>query len=177
MERIYNILVAVLVAVAFTAGCLVGRRSVRPIVETVEQIRIDTIFYERPVAAAVTRRPATIRVPRMLFAERLQDTVRMQPVERAAETAEVTTADSVSVEVSVETRIYEDSLYRAQVSGPVVGPLGPSLDWINFYNSTRTITQTRRPRFAVTAGVNISYTDRGIKPAGGIQVGVILWSF
>ena len=87
--------------------------------------------------------------------------------------------DSVTVQVQVETRIYEDSLYRAQVSGPVVGPLAPSLDWISVRDRTRTVTETvvRRHRFAVTAGVGAAWTPRGIQPTVGVQVGVVLWRF
>lgn len=171
MKRFGHILIVVLTAAAFTAGCLLGRHSVDPIVET--EVRIDTVFYPRPVATAVTRRPMTISVPRWIFAERVIH------AEVLPDTAEVVTSDSVAVEVAVETHIYEDSLYRAQVSGPVVGTLAPSLDWISVYDRTRTVTQTvtRRNRFAVTAGVGAAYTDHGIRPVAGVQVGVVLWSF
>lgn len=88
-------------------------------------------------------------------------------------------ADSVQIALEVQTRTYEDSLYRAQVSGPVVGELGPSLDWIEVYNRTHTITrtQTKRHRFALTAGVGAAYTPRGLQPTVGVQVGVVLWGF
>ena len=173
MERLGNILIVALTAAAFTAGCLLGRHSVDPVVETVEQLRIDTVFYPRPVAAAVTRRPVTIQVPRLLFAE------RVTPSEIVHDTTRVVTPDSVSVDVAVETRIYEDTLYRAQVSGPVVGSLVPSLDWISVYDRTRTVTQTvtKRHRFAVTAGVGAAYTEHGIQPVAGVQVGVVLFGF
>ena len=85
--------------------------------------------------------------------------------------------DSVQMQVEVETRIYEDSLYRAQVSGPAVGELHPSLDWIELYARTTTQTHTRRQRFALTAGVGAAYTPRGFQPTVGVQFGVILWGF
>ena len=86
-------------------------------------------------------------------------------------------ADSVAVEIAIETRLYEDSLYRAQVSGPAVAGYHPTLDWIETYSRTQTITRTRRNRFAVTAGVGAAYTPRGFQPTVGVQVGVVLWSF
>ncbi len=131
----------------------------------------------------IDRRPATVSVPRLLFAG------QPRTAEAAADTTEVTmpaddsmavtAPDSVTVQVQVETRIYEDSLYRAQVSGPVVGPLAPSLDWISVRDRTRTVTETvvRRHRFAVTAGVGAAWTPRGIQPTVGVQVGVVLWRF
>ena len=83
----------------------------------------------------------------------------------------------MAVEIAIETRIYEDSLYRAQVSGPVVAGYHPTLDWIETYSRTQTITRTRRNHFAVTAGVGAAYTPRGFQPTVGVQVGVVLWSF
>ena len=85
--------------------------------------------------------------------------------------------DSVQMRVEVETRIYDDSLYRAQVSGPAVGELHPSLDWVETYTRTQTITRTPRTRFALTAGVGGAYTPRGFQPTVGVQFGVILWGF
>ena len=88
-------------------------------------------------------------------------------------------ADSVAIELEIETLVYEDSLYRAQVSGPAVAGYRPSLDWIELYSRTQTITrtETRRNRFAVTAGVGAAYTPRGFQPTVGVQVGVVLWGF
>lgn len=85
--------------------------------------------------------------------------------------------DSIAMTLEIETRLYEDSLYRAQVSGPAVAGYRPTLDWIETYSRTQTITQPRRNRFAVTAGVGAAYTPRGFQPTVGVQVGVILWSF
>ena len=45
-------------------------------------------------------------------------------------------ADSVFVEVPIESKIYADSTYRAQVSG-----WHPSLDWIEVYQRTQIVTQ------------------------------------
>ena len=43
-------------------------------------------------------------------------------------------ADSVQMKVAMETRPYSDSTYRAQVSGPRIGNLRPTLDWIETYD-------------------------------------------
>lgn len=171
--RLLDLRILLIAAAAFALGGLVGRRTADRIVDVTEQVRVDTVFYAKPVAAHVSRRPVTIAVPRFLFAE------RMIPAEIVPETAEVVTPDSVSVTIPVETRIYEDSLYRAQVSGPVVGALVPTLDFVHVCDRTRTVTQTvaKRNRFAVTAGVGAAYTEHGIQPVAGVQVGVVLWGF
>ncbi len=180
MKRFVWITVAV---AALACGFLLGRRTAAPVVEVAERIRVDTVYYDRPAAARIERHPVTISVPRLLFAG------QPRPAEAAADTTEVTmpaddsmamtAPDSVTVQVQVETRIYEDSLYRAQVSGPVVGPLAPSLDWISVRDRTRTVTQAvaDRRRFAVTAGVGAAWTPEGVRPTVGVQVGVVLWKF
>jgi len=91
--------------------------------------------------------------------------------------ADETPADSVQLELPIETRIYEDSLYRAQVSGPTLGGYRPTLDWVQFYNRTTVRTTRRRNRFAITAGVGAAYTPQGFQPTLGVQVGVVLWGW
>lgn len=88
-------------------------------------------------------------------------------------------ADSAQMKVAMETRPYSDSTYRAQVSGPRIGDLRPTLDWIETYDRTitRQQTVTKRSRFAVTAGVGAAYTPQGFQPTVGVQVGVVLWKW
>lgn len=110
------------------------------------------------------------------------DSVQMQVEATPAtnqDTNQDAAADSVAIELAIESRTYEDSLYRAQVSGPAMGSYRPTLDWIEVYNRTQTITrtETKRNRFAVTAGVGAAYTPAGFQPTVGVQVGVVLWGF
>lgn len=171
MKQLSYLFIIILLAVSFW----LGRRSVRPVVETVETVRTDTIYQDRPVPVAVTSRPITVNVPRMLFAkEFVKDSCKS-----FADANQVAAADSVAVEVQIETRIYRDSLLMAQVSGPVVGGYRPTLDWYEVYGHTRTITNTvtKRSRFAVTAGAGVAWTPEGIRPTVGVQVGVVLWGW
>lgn len=169
-----SLLICFLLAGAFW----LGRRSVLPTIETVETVRVDTVYRDRPVPVASTLRPVTISVPRLLFAQ--SDTTGTPAVDiDSIEMGTPRTADSVAVEIPIETRTYRDSLLTAQVSGPVVGDYRPTLDWYEVYGHTRTITNTvtKRSRFAVTAGAGVAWTPEGIRPTVGVQVGVVLWSF
>jgi hypothetical protein len=83
--------------------------------------------------------------------------------------------DSVDVKIDIETVIYEDTTYRAQVSGPRIGQYGPQLDWVQAYQKTITQTVTKKSRFAVTAGVGVGLTPAGIQPIVGVSAGIILW--
>lgn len=160
------ILLAVLFGIGFGIGYRCGRRSVE--VRTVT--RIDTVFYEKPQAVGFSDRLVRVNVPRLLFAPR--DTV----VIACNDGGNGESVDSVRMEIPVRTLEYRDSTYCARISGPVVGTLAPRLDWIETYNRTVTQTVTRRPRFAVTAGVGVGYTPQGFQPVVGVQAGVVLWS-
>ena len=66
MKTIRDILIIALIGAALAGAYWMGRRSVA--VETVETLRIDTVFYEKPAPVTVSRRSIAINVPRVLFA-------------------------------------------------------------------------------------------------------------
>lgn len=161
MKRIVEI---ILIAGFFLLGYRLGVRSV----EITETTRIDTLYYEKPEPIRVLPPTfARVKVPRLLFA---RDTVYKTVVLPGG-------GDSVEIPVTVEHKLYGDSTYRAQISGPRIGQLGPSLDWIETYNRTTTRSVTKRNRFAVTAGAGVGYTPQGLQPSVGVQVGVVLWGW
>ena len=151
----------------FLLGYYLGRAEQPEVVETV---KIDTVYYEKPQPIKVEARPLAVRVPNMIFAERIVEVAGEAQIVKVA-----TEQDSVDVAISIETLQYEDSTYRAQVSGPRIGQYGPRLDWFETYNRTTTQLVTKRHRFAVTAGVGLGYTFKGIQPFVGVSAGVILW--
>lgn len=164
MKSLILYLLAALVTGAFLFGW--GYRRGAASVEIRTEVRIDTVFYERPKPFHVSDQTVSVNVPKWLFA---RDTIY--------ETVIVSETDSVQVEVPVRTLEYRDSTYYARVVGPVVGSLAPRLDWIKTYNRTITQITHARSRFAVTAGVGAGYTPQGLQPVIGVQVGVILWSW
>lgn len=173
-QGFYSLILILLLIGAFW----LGRQSVRPVVETVETVRTDTIYQDRPVPVAVTSRPITVNVPRLVFMRTDTDSATAAGID-SVETGIPVTVDSVAAEIQIETRTYRDSLLTAQVSGPAIGEYRPTLDWYEVYGHTRTITNTvtKRNRFAVTAGAGVAWTSEGIQPTVGVQVGIVLWSF
>ena len=129
---------AIVLVATFFGGWWLGRYVFR--LGMVERVRIDTVFYERPQPFAVTERPVAVKVPRMLFAP--ADTV-----ERT-----VIVGDSVPVTVTERTLEYRDSTYYARLVGPVVGPLGPRLDYFETYNKTVERVQLVREPYAWELG-------------------------
>ena len=174
MKQLSYLLIIILPAVSFW----LGRQSVRPVVETVETVRTDTIYQDRPVPVAVTSRPITVNVPRLVFMRTDTDSATAAGID-SVETGIPVTVDSVAAEIQIETRTYRDSLLTAQVSGPAIGEYRPTLDWYEVHSRTRTVTNTvtKRNRFAVTAGAGVAWTPEGIRPTVGVQVGVVLWSW
>lgn len=181
MRRLSSILTAA--AVGFLLGWWARGFRLNYAGDSIET-RIDTVYYERPQCVASNVRPRTVNVPRVLFAPSVvaENATTVSCSENPNTSGNVSeyptcSSDSVQMQIEIETRVYEDSLYRAQVSGPAVGCYHPTLDWIETYSRTQTITRTQRHRFAVTAGVGAAYTPRGIQPTVGVQVGVVLWGF
>lgn len=128
----------VVLAATFLGGWWLGQYVSRP--EIVERVRVETVFYERPQPFAVTERPVAVNVPRMLFA----------PADTVDRT--VVVGDSVQMEIAVRTLEYRDSTYYARVVGPVVGPLGPRLDYFETYNTTVERVQFVREPYAWELG-------------------------
>ena len=119
--------------------------------------RIDTVYYAKPTPIAVSTERRIVNVPRLLFAP--ADTVKVVQTVAIADKG-----DSVTLDVAIEHREYRDSTYRAVVSGAVVGDIRPTLDFIETYNRTTTITIEQKQRFAITATAGAIYTADGFRP-------------
>ena len=159
-----NTLYIVGLVVAFFLGYYLAT----PEVVEVERVEYDTMFIDQPVPTNVTRTEfRTIRLPIMLFAP--ADTVWRERV----------VVDSVEVEMSMERRTYEDSTYRAQVSGPAIGGLHPSLDWVEVYNkNTYTTTTVKKPsRWGIGVQVGYGASKHGLSPYVGVGVSYNLIAF
>lgn len=141
-------------------GCLLRQPSQATVTD------IDTVLIEKPVPYKVTRTEfRTLRLPVMLFAP--ADTVWR----------ERTVVDSVEVEVSMERRTYQDSTYRAQVSGPAIGGLHPSLDWVEVYNRTTTTIAKKPSRWGIGVQVGYGMSREGVSPYIGVGVSYNLITF
>ena len=150
---------AIVLAATFLGGWWLGRYVSRP--ETVERVRVETVFYERPQPISTSDIAVSVNVPKLMFA---RDTVMLlansgNVASNVAsftnqDTNQVTNYDSDSVKMSVTLRTleYRDSTYYARVVGPVVGPVGPRLDFIETYNKTVERVQLVREPYAWELG-------------------------
>lgn len=151
--KIIAIAVALLVAAFLVGRCSVPRITPEShVVEKVDTLVVrDTIIREKPIY-----RTKYVSVT---------DSVR------------VVVHDTVVVSVPREMRVYEDSLYRAEVSG-----VDPSLDRIEIYAPTRVVTKTeqqvihvKKPSrwgIGVQVGYGITKQGNAFNPGPYIGVGV-----
>ena len=147
---------ALLAALLLLSGYLLGRRDCRilepELIVRTDTLRIrDTLLVERPV-------PVEVRVvDTMLVA--VTDTIRL--------------SDTVYLRLPREIKQYEDSLYRAQVSG-----YRPALDWIEVYPQTEVVTRTifvdprKRWGLGLQAGFGAYASGGQVRLAPYVGVGV-----
>lgn len=133
-----------LAIILLLSGYLLGRRTARTpepeCIVQVDTLRIkDTVLVDKPV-------PVEVRVvDTMLVA--LTDTIRL--------------SDTVYLRLPREIKQYEDSLFRAQVSG-----YRPSLDWIEVYPQTVYLTKVVKTQDVRRWGVGLQ-AGYGAYVAGG----------
>jgi hypothetical protein len=136
-----------------------GRYTAKPVSIMEERIQRDTL---------VIRDTVTHYTPR--YIERhTRDTIRIPVTELVH--------DTVTVYLPRETKIYEDSRYRAEVSG-----YQPSLDRIDIYTKTEVVTKDvtqvvkKKTRWGLGIsagyGVAINTAEQAFKPAPYIGVGI-----
>lgn len=85
------------------------------------------------------------------------------------------TPDSLAVSIPITQKVYEDSTYRAYVSGFDV-----SLDSIFTYRRTEKIyirSPTKPKRFNVGIQAGYGYTPKGFQPYVGVGISATLFSF
>lgn len=116
-SKICLLLAALLLA--YCAGCNTAQqRAISSAIQQADTLVIhDTITREMPVYITNTR-VRTEYVP-------VRDTLRLR--------------DTLFVPITIEKRVYKDSLYRAEISG-----YKPSLDKIEIYQQTRTVTKVEQ---------------------------------
>ena len=135
-SRLVSVIVCALMLACWLFGYKAGRGAYSVPLPSVET-RVDTVV----VRDTITReRPVYTRAY-------VRDTIRVR------------VCDTILVALPHEVRVYEDSLYRAEVSGYL-----PSLDRIEIYPRTVTVTRTDK----VTQVVTVKNPTRwGL----GVQVG------
>lgn len=152
-NRIKTIFAIIGIILCLATSFFIGRKSVN-IPEITTEIKWDTVRIEVPVLRDVEKvRTEYVYVPTPA------DTI----------VKEVVRVDSVLVAVDIERRVYQDSLYRAVVSGAVVGNIHPTLDEIDIYSRSETrIIEHKAPMFRPYIRGSVGRELMGI--GGGVSI-------
>ncbi|ERJ80062.1 hypothetical protein J5A56_00605 [Prevotella melaninogenica] len=154
--------ISLLLFVAFTIAICVyvsQRKSsidIKSIIKTDTIIRHDTLIYRTPIvkdSLIVKYRTAVLPVVR-------QDTITKEFVR--------TVMDSVEVKVPITQKVYEDSTYKAWVSG-----YEPQLDSIFVYQKTQVINHYIREKpkhWGIGLQIGYGCTGKELRPYIGIGV-------
>lgn len=126
-NRVIVILSSVVLIILLIITFILGRKSV-DIPEVSNETKIDTVYKEKPVPYKVeTVETKYVYLP---SEPTPPDTVYID--------REIIVTDSVKVAIDIERKVYQDSTFRATVSGPRIGEYGPILDDISIYSRTET---------------------------------------
>lgn len=146
------------VLLAFVAGYLC-----RPIPPIEKEIVRDTVTVTKIVPYKVRDIGYAIgTVPHVVFLP--------------SDTVEVVTVDSVQVKVPVREIEYENDLYRAVISGPVIGNRGPSLDYMEVYRTTQYVTKSVPQKIGLGLFAGPAISGKGFSTVIGVGVYVNLFS-
>lgn len=158
VERIlaYALIIGLLVSIFFNVRSCVDKRSLERVSDTVRVTIIDTIKVAPKVKDSVVVRYIIEKLPIAKDTSKLPASCQqVKPDTSAHLINEVSKKDSAEVIIPIEQKVYEDSLYKAYVSG-----YKPSLDSLLIYPRKETITITNKTyhkpkRFGI--GVQVGY--------------------
>ena len=170
MKDFGKILIGILLAVGlFVLGMIVGNKQGK---EKLEEVRdtitfVDTVKVIQPVA----KDSVVVRVKKVLMKVSAEPTLTEN--EHLIDGNNM--IDSLLVDVPITQKVYEDSTYKAWVSGYL-----PSLDSINVYQKKEiiTITKFEKPKkWSIGIQGGIGAGRNGLTPYIGIGVQYNLVSF
>lgn len=149
-----------IVAVVLVIALPFAIKSCEPKME--EVVKCDTIYIHDTIRIV---EPIHIKETIVRY-----DTVYLQTIDTIAK------IDSIEVVVPITQKVYEDSLYKAWVSGH-----NQRLDSLHLYRKEVyypvMIKQSVKPKVVVSAGVYGGFGVKGADYGLGIMVGVPIWIF
>lgn len=124
-NRVIIVLFSILLIILLIITFILGRKSV-DIPEVSNETKIDTVYKEKPVPYKVE----TVETKYVYLPS------EPSPPDTVYIDREIIVTDSVKVAIDIERKVYQDSTFRATVSGPRIGEYGPILDDISIYSRT-----------------------------------------
>lgn len=156
-NKIIILIFSILICLLLVCSFILGRNSV-VIPDVKPEIKKETIKIEKPVPYKVEKIKTEY-----IYLPKFNDSTTNNTTE------EVITQDSTKVSIDIERKIYQDSTFKATISGPKIGNYGPILEDIDIYNTTKTITIEKPiPTFSPYISFGIGKDIIGI--GGGVTI-------
>ena len=174
------LIVALLVAsVALNVRYYIGGNDKRIVADTIKETIYDTIPYYKPVLKdSLVINYITEKLPAVVKCD--SDSIGVEKVipdsveKVIPDSVEKVIPDSVEVEIPITQKIYEDSLYKAFVSG-----YRQSLDSLIIYSPKEvvTVTNIKPKRWGIGIQVGYGFTPEGAHPYIGVGISCNIFSF
>lgn len=72
-----------------------------------------------------------------------------------------------SIPINIKKKTYQDSTYRAVISGPTIGGFEPMLEEINIYSNT--VIKKEKPSPYITPYISMSFSHSALGIGGGLE--------
>lgn len=172
MKKAVVILVVLLIASIVANLCFYIRDGPQKAIVYTE-CHIDTIPYFLPVPVdSVVLRYETVTLPIANPTDGIEQTLVS---ETTLDSTLIENNDSVAVQIPITQKVYEDSTFRAYVSG-----YHPALDSIEIYKRTETIyirSPTKPKRWGLGFQLGIGMTPTKVEPYIGVGISYNILSF
>lgn len=183
-EKIKNI-VLFLVAVGIGAAVVIlaDRHSCEKPQGGDTQTQVDSVKTQIDTTTAVAPEPSEERDKDTVYIKVYvsRPSASVPTVQAPSDTAQAPADSVLYIPIKLEQKVYEDSTYRAVVSGPAIEQYGPRLDSISVYRRTVTVYQTKTvysepSRWGIGIQAGYGASKDGLTPYIGIGVQYNLWS-
>lgn len=145
---LFSILLIILLIITFT----LGRKSV-DIPEVKTEIEIDTVYKEKPVPYKVET-IKTVYIPK-------------NNCDNSNKEKENNEEKTDSIPIDIKKKVYQDSTYRAIISGPTIGEFEPILEEITIYSNTVIKKEKSSPH--ITPYISMSFSRSALGIGGGLE--------
>lgn len=157
-NRVIVVLFSILLIILLVITFILGRKSV-DIPEVKTETKINTVYRDKPV-------PYKVETVETKYVYLPSDPL---PPDTVYIDREIIVTDSVKVAIDIERKVYQDSTFRATVSGPRIGKYGPILDNISIYSRTETkIAEKPYPFLVPYVSLGVGKDILGI--GGGVTI-------
>ena len=162
------------IGIGFYANCRYNGHASK----TNTDVQVDSVKTQVDTNTVVSPEPSDVQEKDTVY---IRVPVPAKPGTHSVEYVPVHDTTYIDVPIPVVQKTYEDSTYRAVVSGPAIADCGPRLDSLSIYNKTVTVYQTKTvysepSRWSIGVQAGYGASKEGLSPYIGIGIQYSLWT-